>query len=531
MSSLNGEMNGKIEDYNDSTKAVKSGFISNIVQILLSEGILPGELKSNESTNNCSVVRFQHPAALKEQLGLELVEGGRGLDDAELLSKCADVIKSSVKTCHPHFYNQLYGGLDQYGLAGAWITESLNTNQYTFEVAPTFTLAENAVLRRCLKLFGLPENGDGIFSPGGSISNMYAMVLARHQSCPEARKIGLQSCPPLVAFASRDAHYSLRKGANWLGLGTDNIIAVPTDSRGKMIPAELEAAIKAVKYGSKHSNGNVSMNGTQDSLDSAGRKPFLVVATAGTTVLGSFDPFEEIADICQRHGLWFHVDACWGGSLMLSKQLRGILNGIERADSISWNPHKMLGAPLQCAVFLVRHEGLMHKCNSASATYLFQQDKFYDASYDTGDKSIQCGRKVDAFKLWLMWAARGDIGLSSLVENAVDCSRYFLKLITDRPGFKLVLPSFECTNICFWFIPPRLRHVPETQNWWADLEKVAPKLKEKMILEGSLMIGYQPLAHQKLPNFFRFVVTCHPPPTHAHMEFVLHEIERLGEDL
>ncbi|XP_046397903.1 cysteine sulfinic acid decarboxylase-like [Ischnura elegans] len=531
MSSLNGGMNGRIEDWHESSSNEESSFLSRVVQLLRSEGVLPGELESNENTINCPVVRFQHPAALEENLQLDIPDGGKGMSEERLLSKLSDIIKGSVKTSHPHFYNQLYGGLDPYGLAGAWITEALNTNQYTFEVAPSFTLAEKAVLQKCLKLFNLPENGDGIFAPGGSMSNMYSMVLARHHACPEARAKGLQQCPPLVAFASQDAHYSLRKGANWLGIGTDNIIGVPTDDEGKMIPTELEAAIRRVKQGSKHTNGCATVNGTHNGVGELCGKPFIVVATAGTTVLGSYDPLEEIADICQRYGIWFHVDACWGGSLILSKKYRSLLHGIEKADSVSWNPHKMLGAPLQCSVFLVRHQGLMHKCNSAAATYLFQQDKFYDASYDTGDKSVQCGRKVDAFKLWTMWAARGDNGLSALVENAMDCSRYFLRLITDRPGFRLVLPSFECTNICFWFIPPRLRGLEETQEWWDDLEKVAPNLKKKMILQGSLMIGYQPLSNKGLRNFFRLVVTCQPPPSPSHMEYVLHEIERLGKDL
>ncbi|CAG0907193.1 unnamed protein product, partial [Darwinula stevensoni] len=133
----------------------------------------------------------------------------------------------------------------------------------------------------------------------------------------------------------------------------------------------------------------------------------------------------------------------------------------------------MMGAPLQCSLFLLKEQGLLHHCNSASATYLFQQDKFYDVSYDTGDKSVQCGRKVDAFKFWLMWKARGDVGLEWRIDNAFQCARYMTEKLQSREGFRLVLPEFECTNVCFWYIPPAFRGKTEDEDWWEKLEKVA----------------------------------------------------------
>lgn len=129
-----------------------------------------------------------------------------------------------------------------------------------------------------------------------------------------------------------------------------------------------------------------------------GKRPFYVNATAGTTVLGAFDDLNGIADVCKKYNLWMHVDACLGGSVILSKTHKKLLNGIERTDSLSWNPHKSLGVPLQCSMFLIKEKGLLHQCNSTAAQYLFQQDKFYDISYDTGDKSVQCGRKVCILK-------------------------------------------------------------------------------------------------------------------------------------
>ncbi|KAK7084591.1 hypothetical protein SK128_014819, partial [Halocaridina rubra] len=174
--------------------------------------------------------------------------------------------------------------------------------------------------------------------------------------------------------------------------------------------------------------------------------------------------------------------------------------------------------------------GLLHECNSARATYLFQQDKYYDVSYDTGDKSVQCGRKVDAFKLWVFMKLHGLETLEARVDDAFNTSRYFCEQVKKRPGFKLVCEP-QCTNVCFWYIPPSLRDQPQTGEWWVKIAKVAPELKTRMVMKGSLMIGYQPLAYKNLVNFFRMVTTCYPTPTEEDMDFVIDEIERLGAEL
>jgi len=426
---------------------------------------------------------------------------------------CECVVKYSVKTSHPHFYNQLYHGADEYGVAGSWLADSLNTNNHTFEVAPAFIIIERSVLAYIRNLFGWGDQGDGIFCPGGSLSNMYGMMLARHKFFPEIKKTGLAGHLPLVAFTSEESHYSIVKGANWLGLGVDNVVKIKTDSGGRMIPEELDKAIMSTKNN--------------------GKAPFFVNATSGSTVLGAYDDLTAIAEVCTKHRVWLHVDACWGGSVILSRQLKHLMKGSEKVDSIAWNPHKMVGAPLQTSPFIVRHKGLLQECNSANATYLFQQDKFYDVSYDTGDKSVQCGRKVDAFKLWFMLKARGEDYMETILDNTFAMADYLEQLVRSRTGFRLV-PEYQtrqCTNIGFWYIPQRLRGLEETEEWWEEVAKVAPKVKENMIKQGSLMIGYQPLPFKGRKNFFRMVLHAVPRPTKADMEHIVQEIEKIGQAL
>ena len=126
----------------------------------------------------------------------------------------------------------------------------------------------------------------------------------------------------------------------------------------------------------------------------------------GTTVLGAFDLLIEIADICQEFDMWLHVDAAWGGGLIFSKKHNVLLRGIQRADSILFNPHKLLAVPQQCSLLLTKHKNIFKEAHSKQAPYLFQKDKFYSRDLDVGDKYLQCGRRPDVLKFWFMWQAK-----------------------------------------------------------------------------------------------------------------------------
>ncbi|XP_022221014.2 cysteine sulfinic acid decarboxylase [Drosophila obscura] len=463
--------------------------------------------------NKQKIVSFLQPDGLKELINLKIQET-ETCTLAEIEQLCQSVIQYSVKTSHGRFYNQLFGQVDPFGLAGALITEAMNGSSYTYEVAPVFSLIETELIATVRRLAGY-ENGDGIFGPGGSMSNMYGIVMARYKYAPEVKTSGMFGMRPLVLFTSEESHYSLVKASHWLGLGSDNCVAVRTNERGQMLLDDLEAKIIESK--------------------ARGAQPFFVNCTAGTTVLGAFDDINGAADIAKRHGLWLHVDACLGGAALLSHKHRSLIAGLQRANSFAWNPHKTVGVPLQCSLFLTREsENLLERCNSVEAHYLFHQDKFYDVSYDTGNKSVQCGRKIDAFKFWLMLKARGYGQYGHLVDHAIDMGRLLEDKLRKRPDrFRLVLQKHEYSNVCFWYIPKAMR-VPaneETTDWWTSLYTVAPKIKEQMAYSGTLMVGYSPLKARNLGNFFRMVFTCFPVLQSNELDFILDEIERLGENI
>uniref|UniRef100_A0A8D2JG01 Cysteine sulfinic acid decarboxylase n=1 Tax=Varanus komodoensis TaxID=61221 RepID=A0A8D2JG01_VARKO len=443
---------------------------------------------------------LREPEELQQILDLDLKDCGEPQE--KLLKRCRNVIRYSVKTCHPRFFNQLFSGLDHHALAGRLITEMLNTSQYTYEIAPVFVLMEEVVLKKLRELIGW-KKGDGIFCPGGSISNMYAMNVARFHCFPDCKQKGNWAIPKLAAFTSQEVCSPFKKGAAFLGIGTDNVYLVAVDEN-HMAPVIVLLA--------HYENIFSPPMPVLVVLPFQGALPFFVNATCGTTVLGAFDPVAKIAEVCARHRVWLHVDV----------MARLFFCFPHRADSVAWNPHKMLMTGLQCSAFLLQDSsGLLQRCHCAKATYLFQTDKFYDMAYDKGDQTIQCGRKVDCFKLWLMWKANGTKGLEQRVDRAFSFTRCAL-------GCKSGANGPEFINLCFWYVPPSLRGQEGCTDYSLRLGKVAPVIKEQMMKKGSMMVGYQP--HGDRVNFFRQVVT-NPAVTREDLNFFLDEIERLGRDL
>ncbi|XP_048414422.1 glutamate decarboxylase 1 isoform X1 [Stegostoma tigrinum] len=457
------------------------------------------------------ILDFHHPHQFLKGLegfNLDLPDHPESLE--QILVDCKVTLKYGVKTGHPRFFNQLSSGLDIIGLVGEWLTSAANTNMFTFEIAPVFTIIEEVLLKKMSTVLGWShDETDGIFLPGGAMSNLYSILVARYKRFPEVKTEGVASFPRMVLFTSELGHYSVMKGAMVLGFGTHSVVPVKCNSRGKIISAELEANIIEAKQ--------------------KGFVPLYINATAGTTVYGAFDPLNEIADICEKHHLWMHVDAAWGGGLLMSQKHRYKLAGIERANSVTWNPHKIMGVPLQCSAILIHEKGLLQDCNEMCAQYLFQNDKLYDVSYDTGDKTILCGRHVDVFKFWLMWKAKGTSGFEKQINKCFELAEYLHSKLRGRNDFKLVFDDKpEHTNVCFWYIPPSLRELPESAKKDNQLHQVAPKIKARMMEEGSLMVGYQPQGDKV--NFFR-VVFSNPATNKSDVDFLIEEITRLGKDL
>ena len=468
------------------------------------------------------VVRYGAPPDVYEtfanHVGLGLRPGEEGHALPEMLSAVDDILKRAVRAAHPRFFNQNWAGSDPVAVLGDWLTALLNTTAATYEMAPLFTLMENELLERMASLAGLAPGREksrtqagafGLFTPGGATANLYALHLARAHLFPGSLDEGVRSGPPLVALTSAHAHYSLVKAVSLLGLGRRALLEVPCDARGRMKVDALRMRVAEARE--------------------RGWKPFFVNATAGTTVLGAFDDIEAIAAVAREEGMWLHVDGCYGGTTLFSERHRSLLSGSGWADSLSWNPHKLMGITQQCSVLLLNQPELLRQAFATQAPYLFQPDK-NDAEQDLGDLTLQCGRRGDGLKLWLTWKLRGEAWFAYRIDRAVALAEQLEVWLRADQRFALAAPR-SFANVCFWWVPPDLRPLQPSMmspQVKARLHALAPRIKNLMQREGYAMLGYQPI--DDLPNFFRLLVIS-PEVTEGDLRDTIEQIDGWGRQV
>jgi len=470
------------------------------------------------------VIELASPEQLTELFdsvaALGFDEQAAAQDDDAILDAVDLIIKHSVHTSHPRFVNQNFAGPDPVSVVGDWLGAALNTTGATFEAAPVFTLMESSALSKLGRIAGylgseseeLPTLPPGLFCPGGSTATLYALQLARHRMRPDIKRTGATG-ERLTLFVSTAGHYAATKSAALLGLGTDAVIKVDSDDAGAMIPDALATAVTA-------------------SL-AAGEVPFAIIGTSGTTVTSGFDDLNALADVAQAHGLWLHVDGCYGGSALFSQMHRHFLDGVERSDSFVWNLHKMMGMTQQCTALLVREPELLAETFALHADYLFQPDKLY-AEYDSGDRTFQCARRIDVLKLWLAWKHHGDSGFAARIDHAVEMAEYAAKRIEQSDGeFERVAGSF--TNVVFGWVPPKHRPLPLAPDkirelppaTHTELHQLAPKIKARMQAEGTAMVGFQPIEGL---NTFRLLF-MNPSVDESDVDAMLDRVSEYGTEL
>lgn len=559
---------------------------------------------NNASARSLCVGKADQPDGLQS-----LHESDRCQHMLELFSR---IHEYSVDTSHPYFFNQLWGTLDPIALAAELIALCANTSVATFEIAPVFTMIEREVLEQLGHIiFGgkndeaiesehLDEEGehmyDGQMQPGGSLSNLTALHVARHHfkattqyldsqqmqietesstddevgfseekkepSHHDASSSIYQSSSPLsmeptmVAFISSEAHYSFSKSMSVAGLGSENLVIVPTLPNGQMDVKQLDALMTKME---------------NESFKYPYRIPFFVGLTAGSTVRGSFDDIEAVVRVCRkheqrldylyqhqsqnlpshqqsnshgiRHKIWIHVDGAWGGPVIFSprRNLQNLLKGVDQADSFTINLHKMLGAPQQTTAFVTRHRGILQSCNSTRAKYLFDYRK-HGAKCDLGDASYQCGRRTDAIKFWALWKYYGSIGLGRKVEEKADALSKFANAVKEHESFMLACEPWPF-NVNFFYLPKRIRQelkrleidtcqsnpvIPDHIS--NELASISVKLKLKLHESGRMLIPFQPLSNQKA-DCFRLVLAGNKSFDELDVSNVIDLMEEYGSDL
>ncbi|KAK4556528.1 Glutamate decarboxylase 2 [Recurvomyces mirabilis] len=469
-----------------------------------------------------ALLEHHPPKKLSQLLNFSLPAQAQGKEG--LQSTIESILQYSVNTWDQGFLDKLYSAINPVGLASDLLLSALNTNLHVYQVSPALTVIEKQTAKALAQLFGLKGAfAGGVSQPGGSAANQMSMVVARNVLFPETKTKGYEG-RRFVVFTSAHGHYSAEKAAQMFGFGSEGVKSVPVDEQGRMKAGELERMIEVSKK--------------------AGETPFYVNATAGTTVLGSFDPLDEIADVCQKHNLWLHVDGSWGGPVIFSAKQRYKLKGVERADSVALCPHKMMNIPLTCTFLLGKDLRQFHRGMTLPAGYLFhggddgeeegadesvvasergeahpaQEKEDVKEIWDLADLTPQCGRRGDSLKLALSWIYYGSSGLEGQIDAAFDAAAYLAELVSKNEKFTLVSENPPpCLQVCFYF--------SKTAGDAKENSRMTEQVCRRLIPRG-FMVDFAPGEEGR---FFRVVVNSQT--RRETVEGLVKAIEEVGGEI
>ncbi len=325
---------------------------------------------------------------------------------------------------HPNFFAFFAISSSAPEIIGELLAAALNTNGLHWKTSPALAELEQVSLGWLRKWMGLPEDWFGMIFDTASVGSLHAIAAAREFVDPEAHARG--SLGNLVLYTSDQSHSSIEKDAIALGIGQKNVRKIASDAEFRMKPEELAAAIE------------------QDRA--AGRKPFCVVATVGTTSSTSVDPVPEIADICERHKLWLHVDAAYAGAAAIVPECRHILRGCERAHSFLMNPMKWMFVPVDLDAFYTRHPDILRRTFSLVPDYL--RTRGAPREINLMDYAIPLGRRFRALKLWMTMRYFGREGIARMLRAHMEWAQQLAKLVDADPQFERVA-AVPFSVVCF----------------------------------------------------------------------------------
>lgn len=436
------------------------------------------------NTERYPVLSPVEPGEIKRQLPESPPERGEPLDaifhDVE-----ATIVPGLTHWNHPNFlaYFAITGSAP--GILGELLAAAFNVNGMLWTTSPALTELEETTVDWLRQMIGLPENWFGMIQDTASVSTLCALAAARESlDDMDVREQGLSGAPPLTLYASDQAHSSIAKAGITLGIGLDRVRLVPSDDAFRMDPDELGHMIQ------------------DDQAD--GKRPFAVVATVGTTSTTSIDPVPEIADVCERHGLWLHVDAAYAGPASILPEKRSILDGCHRADSFVVNPHKWLFTPIDCSVLYSARPDVLKRAFSLVPEYLKTQQP--DDVTNLMDYGVALGRRFRALKLWYVLRAFGVEGIRDRIREHLRLADQFRGWVEADSNFEMMGPT-PFSTVCFRAHPAH----------WSGDDSELDTLNERLMANVNAT-GDAYLSHTKLHG--RFVLRAaigHLRTTQAHL--------------
>jgi len=379
------------------------------------------------------------------------------------------------------------------------IGKATNQGAAVFEMAPFGTAAVRAVIHAMGKLIGW-KVGDfaGVGTHGGTLANVTALLAARNIRYQNFWQDGHKGDLKPAIMTSADSHYCIARDCGILGLGTSQLIKVPVDAKRRMDVSEARRILAGAR--------------------SRGLDVFAIVGSACTTPTGSFDDLRALAELATEHKLWFHVDGAHGASFLFSDKHRHILDGIDQADSIAWDAHKMLFVPALCTYLFYKDARNSWDAFSQDAPYLFDpSDPQVMAEFDGGLRTFECTKGAISLGLWGVWSLYGRDFLAKLIDRAVDHTRMFYDMILASQDFEAAHDP-QCNILCFRYVPKNQQKISSS-----DLSNLQQKIRQKLLKEGD---GYITATKIEGEAWLR-VTIINPLTTKTHLEALLAKIRTI----
>jgi len=363
---------------------------------------------------------------------------------------------------HPGFFAYFAITGSAPGILAEFLSAALNVQAMLWRTSPAATELEEVTLTWLRKLLTLPSSFEGVIYDTASISTLHALAAARERAVPSARELGLagrDDVARLRVYCSDQTHSSIEKAAILLGLGQQAVRKIPSDGEFRMRVDLLAEAIADDR--------------------SKGWLPLAVVATVGTTSSTSVDPVPAIADIAERHGMWMHIDAAYGGAAGLLPSHRHLLDGCERADSLVFNPHKWLLTPVDCSLLFTSRPDVLRQAFSVVPFYLTSAEHDVTNLMDYG---IALGRRFRALKLWFVLRAYGADGLREMIAGHIAMAQELAGWIDQADGWELLAPV-PLSTVCF-------RRHPAGVDDEAELDRLNAVLVERVNAGGVAFVSH-----------------------------------------
>lgn len=441
-----------------------------------------------ERVESRPVVDWRLPSELRERVAIDPATR----DPMELIRFLTD---GAIQLHHPSYMGHQVCPPFPTAVIADLVISTLNQSTAVWEMSPVATLVEQEVTRWLARRAGYDDQSLGTAVSGGSSANLTGLLAARARWMAS----GERSSKRAIVLCSADAHYSVARAASIMGIASDCVVKVPTDDSHRLDPQALDAVLSGLEKEQE-------------------RSVMAVVATSGSTATGAFDDLNAIAARCRAHGVWLHVDAAHGASVLLSERLRALVSGLEQADSFAWDPHKMLWMPLSFGVILVRDGQWLRRAFQADAPYLFHAER---ASDNLGEMAIQCSKRAEAVKLWLTLQIAGTAPLEVALDSVAEVTRDLYERVAASDDFEAMhVPQFNI--FCFRYRGPSSAPVePES------IDALNGELREALIRSGRAWITSTVLKGARVLR----VTIINPRTTFAHTGGMLEAIRELAVSL